>query len=119
MASQLINVPPPGFIMVPGFTAQQPATFITKERDTWKWKQNSYDVTRPTPAGGSGQPFMQIVGESRKEASFRTMDGQVVMRIVKDTPIMGSPVYRGFSPTGKELWTMTLKSKWTGSGWSE
>ncbi|KAF2193432.1 hypothetical protein K469DRAFT_618525 [Zopfia rhizophila CBS 207.26] len=100
----------PGFTLISGFIAKQPETFITKERDTWKWKENSYIVTRPTPTGKPGEPFIQILSENRKEMSFKTMDGQVVMRIAKENPMLRSPIYHGMSPAGDEIWTLALKS---------
>jgi hypothetical protein len=117
MADQLTPVPAPGFTLIPGFTAQQPETFITKERDTWKWKQCSYTVSRPTSDGKPGNPYLEIVGQSRKEVIFKTVEGRELMRIAKENRLLKAPVYHGISPEGNELWSLVAKSGFSREKW--
>lgn len=122
MADQLTPVPSPGFLLIPGFTALEPSTFITKERDTWKWKACSYTVSRATIDGKPGEPYLDIVGLSRKEVVFKTtasQDGRKIMRILKENRLFKAPVYRGVSPTGEELWRLEAKSGLVREKWSE
>jgi hypothetical protein len=122
MADQLTPVPSPGFLLIPGFTALEPSTFITKERDTWKWKACSYTVSHATIDGKPGEPYLDIVGLSRKEVVFNTtasQDGREIMRILKENRLLKAPVYRGVSPTGEELWRLEAKSGLVREKWSE
>lgn len=119
MADQLTPVPAPGFTLVPSFTAAKPSTFITKERDTWKWKTCSYTVSRATFDSKPGEPHLDIVGLSRKEAVFRTTDGREIMRISKENRLLKAPVYRGVSPEGQEPWSLEAKSGLLREKWSE
>ena len=119
MADQLTPVPSPGFSLVPGFTALEPSSFISKERDTWKWKACSYTVSLATADGKPGEPYVDIVGLSRKEVVFTTVDGREIMRVSKENRLLKAPVYHGMSPEGEEIWTLEAKSGLLKEKWSE
>jgi hypothetical protein len=116
---QLTPVPSPDFSLISGFTALEPSTFLTKERDTWKWKACSYTVSRATADKKPGDPYLDIVGLSRKEVMFKTVDGREIMRILKENRLLKAPVYHGMSPEGEEIWRLIAKSGLLKEKWSE
>jgi hypothetical protein len=82
MARTLPPLPHPGFSLHPGYTATEPHTFVAKGRDAWL-NRASYLISYASPGGKAMAPFLEIVEKVKKNISFRTLQGQEVMRIVK------------------------------------
>lgn len=118
VAQNLPPLPQPGLSIYPGFIATKPETFVTKGRDSWSDKA-SYLISFAGPNGEELSPFLEIKEERRKNISFKTMKGQEVMRIVKQTHMWGSPEYHGMRGDGKEIWYLKLHSGLTSTDYSK
>lgn len=112
-------LPTTPFTLTPGYISTSPLTLLFKERDTWKWKQNSYTVSRATPDGKHGDPYLQVVGESRKQVSIQTADGKEIMRVAKESSLLRGTTYHGMSAGGEEVWTLRVKSGLLKEKWGE
>jgi hypothetical protein len=112
MALKLAPLPQPGFNIYPGFIATKPETFVAKGRDGWSDKA-SYLISYASPSGEALAPFLEIVEHKRKQISFKTMQGQEVMRIVKQPHTWSGTEYHGMRGDGNEVWKLKLKSSLT------
>jgi hypothetical protein len=110
MAQSLAPLPQPGFSLHPGYTATQPHTFVAKGCDAWS-DRASYLISYASPTGEAIAPFLEIVEKEKKNISFRTLQGQEVMRIVKVTNALKwkSTTYHGLRTDGVEVWMVKLK----------
>ena len=109
MALRLPPLPQPGLNVYPGFIATKPETFVAKGRDSWSDKA-SYLISFSSPTGEALAPFLEIVEQKRNQISFKTMQGQEVMRIVKQKHAFSGTEYHGMRGDGKEIWYLKLKS---------
>lgn len=82
MAQNLAPLPQPGLSLYSGYIATKPETFVAKGRDAWSDKA-SYLISFSSPTGEARAPFLEIVEAKKNQISFKTMQGQEVMRIVK------------------------------------
>ncbi|KAF2821219.1 hypothetical protein CC86DRAFT_459364 [Ophiobolus disseminans] len=116
MAQILAPLPLPGFSLHSGFMATKGHTFVAKGRDSWSDKA-SFLVSYASPTGEAIAPFLEIVEEQKKQISFRTMEGQEVMRIVKQTHAWGfkPTTYHGMRSDGVEAWSLKLKQNLSGT----
>ena len=114
MAQNLAPLPQPGFSIYAGFIATKPETFVAKGRDSWSDKA-SFLISFSRPTGEPLAPFLEIIEEQKKQISFKTMQGQEVMRIVKQThPWSGKGTeYHGMRGDGTEIWYLKLKQGWS------
>jgi hypothetical protein len=112
MAQNLAPLPQPGLSIYPGFLAKKPETFVVKGRDAWS-DRASYLISYSSPTGEPLAPFLEIVEQKRKQISFRTMQGQEVMRIVKQPHTWSGTEYHGMRGEGQEAWYLKLKSSLT------
>jgi hypothetical protein len=119
MANNLTPLPSPGLTLYPGFTANKPETFIMRERNILSSK-NSFLVSFATPLGEPSTPFLEICENAPKELSFKAMNGQEVMRIVKKTHSWSGrgPEYHGMR-AGNEVWYLELHHGWEGTDYSK
>jgi hypothetical protein len=114
MAQSLDPLPQPGLLIYPGFIATKPETFVAKGRDSWS-DRASYLISYSSPTGEALAPFLEITEKKRKQISFSTMEGQEVMRIVKEPHTWSGPEYHGMRGDGNEVWHMKLKSTLKGT----
>jgi hypothetical protein len=119
MARTLPPLPHPGFSLHPGYTATEPHTFVAKGRDAWL-NRASYLISYASPGGKAMAPFLEIVEQVKKNISFRTLQGQEVMRIVKKTNgTWKSTTYHGLRDDGVEMWMLKLKQTYKGTEYRE
>jgi hypothetical protein len=110
MAQNLAPLPQPGLSIYPGYIATKPETFVAKGRDAWSDKA-SYLISFASPTGEALAPFLEIVESKKKNISFKTLQGQEVMRIVKEVSSWsGKTQYHGMRGDGVEVWHLKLKS---------
>lgn len=109
MALRLPPLPQPGLNIYPGYIATKPETFVAKGRDSWSDKA-SYLISFSSPTGDALAPFLEIVEQKRNQISFKTMQGQEVMRIVKQKHAFSGSEYHGMRGDGKEIFYLKLKS---------
>jgi hypothetical protein len=114
MSQSLAPLPQPGLSIYPGFLATKPECFLAKGRDAWS-DRASYLISHASPAGEALAPFLEIVEEKKKQISFKTMSGQEVMRIVKQTHTWSGTEYHGMRGEGNEVWHLKLKSSLRGT----
>jgi hypothetical protein len=116
MAQNLAPLPQPGFSIYPGLLATKPETFLSKGRDVYS-DRASFLISYLLPNGEAGTPFLDIVEEQRKQISFRTMQGQEVMKIVKQKHNWSGKAteYHGMRGEGNELWYLKLRSGSSGT----
>jgi hypothetical protein len=112
MAQTLHPLPHPGLSVYPGFTATKPETFLAKCRNAWS-DRASYLISYSSPNGKPLNPFMEIVEEKRNNISFKTMNGQEVMRIIKQEHTWSGAEYHGMRGEGNEVWHLQLKGNWS------
>lgn len=112
MAQTLQPLPQPGLCVYPGFTATKPETFVAKCRNAWS-DRASYLISYSSPVGKPLNPFIEIVEEKRNNISFKTMNGQEVMRIIKQEHTWSGPEYHGMRGEGNEVWHLQLKGSWS------
>jgi hypothetical protein len=120
MAATLAPLPQPGFTIFPGFTATKPETFVAKDLDGFG-SLASCSVSFCSPAGEPGAPFLKIKEDHKNLISFRTIEGQEVMCILKKASAwhFKSNEYTGMKPDGTEVWHLKLKKGWTRSDYGE
>jgi hypothetical protein len=114
MSQSLAPLPQPGLSIYPGFFATKPECFVAKGRDAWS-DRASYLISHASPTGEALAPFLEIVEEKKKQISFKTMSGQEVMRIVKQTHTWSGTEYHGMRGEGNEVWHLKLKSSLKGT----
>ncbi|KAJ4990333.1 hypothetical protein SVAN01_04215 [Stagonosporopsis vannaccii] len=104
-------LPQPGLVLFPGYTAQRPETFLMKA-DSGSSTQSHYQVSFASPAGSPGAPLMRIDEEEKRTIVFRLPNGQEAMRVVKQVHNWSgkSPEYHGYTPGGRKIWHLSLKS---------
>ena len=120
MANNLTPLPSPGLTLYPGFTASRPETFIMKERGILSTKK-SFLVSFATSEGSPATPFLEICEVSPKNLSFKTMNGEEVMRIIKETHTWSgrAPEYHGIRGEGDQIWHLKLHQGLGGLGATE
>jgi hypothetical protein len=113
-------LPQPGLPLIPGFTATAPTSFLTKARSPLSGRA-AYSVFYSSPAGEEGAPFLDIFQDHKDTVSFRTPQGQEVMRIVKENSWSSwkTNEYLGVRGDGVEVWRLKVKSGWTGTEYGE
>ncbi|KAH8725648.1 hypothetical protein GQ44DRAFT_706891 [Phaeosphaeriaceae sp. PMI808] len=116
MAQMLPPLPQPGLSIYPGFMATKPERFIAKGRNSWS-DRTSYLISYCTPTGEPLEPYLEIIESQKKQISFKTMQGQEVMRIVKQTHSWSGKgaEYHGMRGDGNEIWHLKLKQGWSGT----
>ncbi|EAT87007.1 hypothetical protein SNOG_05943 [Parastagonospora nodorum SN15] len=112
MAQTLHPLPQPGLSIYPGFTATKPETFLAKCRNAWS-DRASYLISYSSPNGKPLNPFMEIVEEKKNNISFKAMNGQEVMRIIKQEHTWSGAEYHGMRGEGNEVWHLQLKGSWS------
>jgi hypothetical protein len=81
----------------------------------------SFLVSFATSEGSPVTPFLEICEVSPKNLSFKTMNGEEVMRIVKETHSWSgrAPEYYGMRGDGNQVWHLKLHQGLGGLGATE
>lgn len=112
MAQNLAPLSQPGLCIYSGFMAAKSESFVTKGRNAWS-DRASYLISYSSPSGEALAPFLEIVEEKKKQISFKTTQGQEVMRIVKQPHTWSGTEYHGMRGEGNEVWHLKLKTTWS------
>ncbi|KAF2849474.1 hypothetical protein T440DRAFT_469240 [Plenodomus tracheiphilus IPT5] len=108
MAPNLAPTPHPGLTVYPGFTAQNPESFLFKSRDLWSNKA-SFLISHATPSGKALAPFLSLKEESKDTIIFKTLNGQEVMRIIRNSRNWTSKGAKYYGMRGEEeIWQLRL-----------
>ncbi|KAH9870975.1 hypothetical protein J1614_006549 [Plenodomus biglobosus] len=108
MAHNLAPMPYPGLTIYPGFTAEHAETFLFKGRDLLSNKA-SFLISRATPSGEVLAPFLELKEETKDNIIFRTLDGQEVMRILRNSRSWSGKGAKYYGMRGQEeIWQLRL-----------
>jgi hypothetical protein len=108
MAQDLAPLPQPGLSIYPA----------SKTRDIHYQRSQGllgsrFEISYLCPSGEALAPFLELIEEKTKQISFKTMQGQEVMRIVKQPHTWSGDEYQGMKSEGNEAWHLTLKTTWS------
>lgn len=99
----------PSFSLFPNFCAQKPEHFIMKKTYA-HWTRQNFSIHYAKPTGErSEHKFLEIDEVQSNQFSFKDVNGQQVMRIVKEDHLLKPCVYHGLDASGNERWTLVLK----------
>jgi hypothetical protein len=120
MATTLAPLPQPGLVLFQGFTATKPETFLAKDLNTFA-QQSSCSIFFCSPTGEPSAQFLDIVEGPKDHISFRTTNGQEVMRILKKASAWQwkSNEYTGMRVDGTVVWHLKLRKGWTSSDYGK
>ncbi|KAH7072138.1 hypothetical protein BKA63DRAFT_63364 [Paraphoma chrysanthemicola] len=110
MAQTLQPLPQSGLSLYPGYLATKPETFHVKGRNAFSGKA-SYLISYASHSGEALTPYLEIIQDKKGNIIFKTLQGEEVMRIVKEVVSWsGKTTYRGSKGDGVEMWNLRLKT---------